>query len=1142
MKKLLLFLFLLLFAAVLYAQEKDESILTNLTNVLTEQYAIEDVVGSFDFTVGTSTQARAVYAGSDINQNGLYEVIFTSYSDGGKVHVFEIDGDNNASEIWTSPNIGSSSSSNVRGVHVADLDGNGDFELVLSVNGSGGVDDAVGGLMIYEYSMATTSWDAGYHTVIDSGALSNRWNIEGFDIFDVDNDGKEEIMISNNGTGSFDSCYVISFNGTFDGGATQVTEFAWGKNASTPLGGSAMNATYGDLDGDGNYEALFGIWDNCAILVVEATAPDTYEFKNYIKMDLTGGDAVPLDNIIAVDLDNDGRDEVYATLYSGAGSGALMGMRCVTELDSMTQTNSVYEVAAPGESGGYGIASGDVDGNGDVSLYTAAYASGRIISHEYTGGDITDPLNYTASILGEHPTVTGSFGLFMSDVDMDGDGYNELLVSYTDGNVIIGTAYEYSPVVTAFPYIVDFEDGGNIPTDWSHDPANAEDWKFDIPGGGSNPVQYGATHDHTSGTGYVAWVDDSSPTTQPANLLTPPLDLTSLTNPGMTFWYWIGVDDDLSELHVDVYDGTAWNDDVKVVTGNGAWEIVGVDLTPYKSSTTQVRFRALESTGFRSDITIDDVAIGEAPIIPIISVSSDSLNFGIANVLDTTAAMTLTISNIGGGTLHLTSIALLDDTDFVLIDTNSYPIMLSAFEAANVDVAFSPATAGLKATQLDITYPVQEDVASVYLTGNGVNFNHGGGPADPLSGGYYFANSQPGAASAPAQPLYNWIDISTTGTSILAGLSDDNIVGPYDIGFAFNYFGTDYTQFWVSSNGWISFDDNAASTGSQQRVNITMPDATLPNNIIALFWDDMNPADADVLNKECIYGYDADSNLVVSMINYPEFGADVDGWVTAQIILKRNGNIKLQYANHGASIDLDGSTVGIENSDGTLGLTYRFNGIGGPIFSSPVAIEFGLDSTQIPVELTSFAASTNDRDVVLSWQTATESNSDKYVVQRSIAESEEWTAIGEIKSAGNSTVKQSYSFTDTKLNTNSYEYRLKMVDFDGTYEYSNRVEVTIGLPTEFTLSQNYPNPFNPSTKIEYALPVDSKVKLELYSITGEKVATVVNEEQSAGYHTAEFNSSAIASGLASGIYIYRIAATGNNNKNFVSVKKMMLLK
>jgi hypothetical protein len=142
-------------------------------------------------------------------------------------------------------------------------------------------------------------------------------------------------------------------------------------------------------------------------------------------------------------------------------------------------------------------------------------------------------------------------------------------------------------------------------------------------------------------------------------------------------------------------------------------------------------------------------------------------------------------------------------------------------------------------------------------------------------------------------------------------------------------------------------------------------------------------------------------------------------------------------------------------------------------------------------------------------------------------------------SAGTSISSKKYSYTDKNLQAGKYQYRLKMIDNDGSYKLSDVVETAIAVPKNFELSQNYPNPFNPSTKIDYQVPVDAKVILEVYNITGQKVVELVNQEQSAGYYSVNFGSSK----LSSGVYIYRIVAsdkaTGNN---FSSIKKMMLLK
>jgi len=195
------------------------------------------------------------------------------------------------------------------------------------------------------------------------------------------------------------------------------------------------------------------------------------------------------------------------------------------------------------------------------------------------------------------------------------------------------------------------------------------------------------------------------------------------------------------------------------------------------------------------------------------------------------------------------------------------------------------------------------------------------------------------------------------------------------------------------------------------------------------------------------------------------------------------------------------------------------------------AYEF--DSVALPVELSSFSASINNRDVVLNWTTASELNNSGYDIERKLLEGN-WSKIGFVNGNGTVNSPSDYTYTDIGLATGRYNYRLKQIDFNGNFEYFNlSSEVGVGVPTRFELSQNYPNPFNPTTTINFDLPVDGKVSIKLFDMMGREVATLVNENKTAGYYTLNFN----ASNYSSGTYFYRIDAG-----SFVSTKKMMLVK
>ncbi len=190
----------------------------------------------------------------------------------------------------------------------------------------------------------------------------------------------------------------------------------------------------------------------------------------------------------------------------------------------------------------------------------------------------------------------------------------------------------------------------------------------------------------------------------------------------------------------------------------------------------------------------------------------------------------------------------------------------------------------------------------------------------------------------------------------------------------------------------------------------------------------------------------------------------------------------------------------------------------------------------IPVELVSFQATPGGPDVNLNWVTATETNNKGFEVQRSSAGDFETLAF--VGGRGNTTETQVYSYTDRNVNPGSYSYRLKIIDFDGTFSYSNIIEADFQVPATFSLQQNYPNPFNPGTKIIFSLPVDSKVKLVVYNLLGETVTTLVDAAVSAGNKEVIFE----GTNLNSGIYFYRIEAVGMDGSKFSQVRKMMLTK
>jgi hypothetical protein len=190
------------------------------------------------------------------------------------------------------------------------------------------------------------------------------------------------------------------------------------------------------------------------------------------------------------------------------------------------------------------------------------------------------------------------------------------------------------------------------------------------------------------------------------------------------------------------------------------------------------------------------------------------------------------------------------------------------------------------------------------------------------------------------------------------------------------------------------------------------------------------------------------------------------------------------------------------------------------------------DTTLVPVELISFAATSNGKEVILNWSTATELNNQLFEVQRSF-EGSDFASVGFVNGKGTTTERQDYTYRDKILTDGKYYYRLKQIDYLGRYEYSNIIEIELRAFNSYLLEQNYPNPFNPTTTIGYGIREKGNVKITILNAIGEDVAVILNEEREPGFHQVEFN----AANLPSGVYFYQLKAG-----DYIDTKKMILLK
>lgn len=219
----------------------------------------------------------------------------------------------------------------------------------------------------------------------------------------------------------------------------------------------------------------------------------------------------------------------------------------------------------------------------------------------------------------------------------------------------------------------------------------------------------------------------------------------------------------------------------------------------------------------------------------------------------------------------------------------------------------------------------------------------------------------------------------------------------------------------------------------------------------------------------------------------------------------------------------------VDNTVSYLAYNYRvtaFNAFGQSSYSNVAQIV-------VPVELTSFNASIKDAGVLLEWTTATEINNMGFEIQRN--QSATWETIGFVEGNGTTTEIKNYQFFNDLSDFNNsirLQYRLKQIDFNGIYSYSDIVEVEFS-PENYSLSQNYPNPFNPSTSISFTLAKSTFVTLKIFNILGNEITTLANQVMPSGKHEIKFD----ANNLPSGVYLYTLTAG-----NFVDTKKMLMMK
>ncbi len=338
-------------------------------------------------------------------------------------------------------------------------------------------------------------------------------------------------------------------------------------------------------------------------------------------------------------------------------------------------------------------------------------------------------------------------------------------------------------------------------------------------------------------------------------------------------------------------------------------------------------------------------------------------------------------------------------------------------------------------------------------------------------------------------PPSAWVDIVNRGSEIF--MSDDDNQGPFYMDFDFPFYGNLYSSFRVCSNGFISFTSTNANYS-----NGPIPDPSSPLDLLAPFWDDLYPPGGGQ-----IWVYSNTDSAVVSWISVPHYGSG--GPYTFQVVLTSSGTVSFNY-DYVGSPDAE-ATIGIQNSDGTVGLQIAFNQY------------YAHDGLSVLINA--------------GWLSADPRSG-------SVPAGDDFDATIGFDASFLSAGTYTGSLIVTAYDIN---HMVDQITVPVTFVVSPIVGIDDGLidlPKEFALRQNYPNPFNPTTEIKFDLPATSHVNLQIFNVLGQKVKTLVDGEMEAGYRSVTWNGTDNnGKSVSSGVYFYKLDAGEH-----VFTKKMMMLK
>lgn len=1069
-----------------------------------------------DFPITPGFTTRGIASGSDLDQDGLKEIIITDYKVHG-VHIYEVTGDDVIEWVATLGDDTPTYASTPRHCITTDLDGNGRDEIIFIQYGYT-AEAPNAGIHVWEWDGVIGSDNYTHHLLpllIDGNQPDRYYAQRNLFSGDVDGDGVVELLISNNGSAAASDIFVIgSVNGTFESGfyALEV-EYALSKDQGAFAGSPFGQPNITDLDGDGKNEAVFFAWDNATVLLIESFGEDLYLLQSVTMLDSTFHDATVYGTTHVTDIDSDGHDEIYGNTYSqknwlwqitGGDDVSSMGYE-TGKINILVDSLEIWDVTG-----------GDIDDDGIDEIFTIEWDSASVKQWKYSGS------GWDMSVIAKWPDQMGGFSLDFAG-DLDNDGKPELLQGfladpYSAENpngysfAIIEWENEYeSPTVQ---FIVNMNHQINL------EKFNPDSDFVDI-AGSFNDWAGGSVLSDTVGDGlYRGLFNIDTGTIQYKYRINGSWDVGSFesdpnrfytvkegTNILPTVWYnreepdkWVS----LSIDSVQCYGGDTLNIPMKV------------SISPdSKIFSTRLTLEGFQDEMQFLNLVPDSSLIGTGNWTTEFNLSPDSLVLAMAGAE----------AIIDSGILcHLQFAVPLDsDTGFVPINISS-----ALFDTGVLPVSIL--NGGVRIIEKSVITPIELELPHLVCTQGDtlaipvrVYF-----PPDSLYdsaeltiGGYqeglaFIGIDTTGSILGGRDWLLSWNEVGDTLYTVLAGSEDISTVG-----LLFNLeFIADGTP---CESHPIEVIDALFNTDTSVSITNGSVDILLPPTYVGDIEDN-----GSVSHKDIYKYFDY-------LVNEEELGcqaysnADVTGDLSVSA-LDAWGVYQKVFGS--GNLPVDTSTTDLD----ATGTIYFSN----YLHVSPNRIH-------IPIFV-------QDGDNILSYQGSVVFDSLYLKPYSGGIAGDLWTesmVYGDhINIAG---IRIEDMVVEGPISTLSFEIinpafdlsQIRLVNWqlneiDAIWDTLNVVDTdqALNYPQLTYLHPNFPNPFNPTTTIPYEISEKGNVTMTVYDIKGREMQVLKNERQQPGLYEIQWNGlNEVGTPVGSGIYLLKL-----ETNQYSEVRKMILLR